>query len=175
MDYSSDQGSDNQYHSTAPWSHFDSEIETVVVVEGVTYIGNDAFWGNYNLTADLDSPNLKHVGWHAFWGTRLRDVYLPPSMKELHGAAFANIPTLRDITIDFDFGALPPNYVSWDPNDFPQSARDYAGANLFHYITMSCSAAGMADFKSYPVTGFYSMFNQGIYSDDHDRNNYQII
>ena len=150
-------------------------VKITKLPKSLEYIGNDAFWGNYNLTADLDSPNLKHVGWHAFWGTRLRDVYLPPSMKELHGAAFANIPTLRDITIDFDFGALPPNYVSWDPNDFPQSARDYAGANLFHYITMSCSAAGMADFKSYPVTGFYSMFNQGVYSDDHDRNNYQII
>ena len=150
-------------------------IKITKLPKSLEYIGNDAFWGDYNLTADLDSPNLKHVGWHAFWGTRLRDVYLPPSMKELHGVAFANIPTLRNITIDFDFGALPPNYVSWDPNDFPQSARDYAGANLFHYITMSCSAAGMADFKTYPVTGFYSMFNQGIYSDDHDKNNYQII
>ncbi len=43
MYYGSAQGSDSQYHSTAPWSHFDSEIETVVVENGVTYIGSYAF------------------------------------------------------------------------------------------------------------------------------------
>ena len=43
MYYGSAQGSDSQYHSTAPWSHFDSEIETVIVEDGVTYIGSYAF------------------------------------------------------------------------------------------------------------------------------------
>ena len=43
MYYGSALGSDSQYHSTAPWSHFDSEIETVVVEDGVTYIGSYAF------------------------------------------------------------------------------------------------------------------------------------
>ena len=150
-------------------------VKITKLPKSLEYIGNDAFWGDYNLTADLDLPNLKHIGYHAFWGSRLRDVYLPPSIKELHGSAFANISTLRNITIDFDFGALPPNYLSWNPEDFPQSARDFAGANLFHYITMSCSAAGMADYASYPVTNFYSLFNQKIQSDEHDPNSYSII
>ena len=151
-------------------------IKITKLPKSLEYIGNDAFWGDYGLTADLQVTNLWNVGYKAFWGTNLRDVYLPPSIKALHGSAFANIPTLRNITIDFDYGALDPNYMKpWDPEDFPQSARDYAGANLFHYITMSCSASGMADYKSYPVTGFYSMFNHSVMSDDHDPNNYQII
>ena len=43
MYYGSALGSDSKYHSTAPWSGYDSEIETVVVEDGVTYIGSYAF------------------------------------------------------------------------------------------------------------------------------------
>jgi len=43
MYYGSALGSDSQYHSTAPWSAYDSEIKTVVVNNGVTYIGSYAF------------------------------------------------------------------------------------------------------------------------------------
>ena len=43
MYYGSALGSDSQYHSTAPWSYLDSEIQKVVVGDGVTYIGSYAF------------------------------------------------------------------------------------------------------------------------------------
>ena len=43
MYYGSAPGSDNKYHSTAPWHNFDGEIEKVVVEDGVTYIGSYAF------------------------------------------------------------------------------------------------------------------------------------
>ncbi len=137
------------------------------------YVGNDAFWADYGLEADLNSQNLRHIGYKAFWGTRLEDVYLPPTVKSLHAAAFANISTLHDITIDFDLGALPPNYdEGFNPNDFPESAREFAGANLYNLITMSCSATGMANSSDYPVTTFYSLFNQKIVEDEHnDPNN----
>lgn len=126
------------------------------------YLGNDAFYGDINLTADLNSPNLWYVGYKAFWGTHLRDTYLPSSIKVLGAASFANIESLRDITIDFDFGALPPNYETFDPSYFPQSFRDYAGSNLYQMVHMSCSARNMANSRDYPVTGFYSLFNQRI-------------
>lgn len=43
MYYGSAEGSDNKYHSTAPWSYLDSEIQKVIVENGVTYIGSYAF------------------------------------------------------------------------------------------------------------------------------------
>ena len=43
MYYGSAEGSDNKYHSTAPWSYLDSEIQKVIVDDGVTYIGSYAF------------------------------------------------------------------------------------------------------------------------------------
>lgn len=43
MYYGSALGTDNKYHSTAPWSKYDDEIEKVVVENGLTYIGSYAF------------------------------------------------------------------------------------------------------------------------------------
>ena len=43
MYYGSALGGDNKYHSTAPWSYLDSEIQKVIVEDGVTYIGSYAF------------------------------------------------------------------------------------------------------------------------------------
>ena len=43
MYYGSEEGSDSKYHSTAPWSYLDSEIQKVIVEDGVTYIGSYAF------------------------------------------------------------------------------------------------------------------------------------
>lgn len=43
MYYGSALGSDSKYHSTAPWKDYDGDIKTVVVEDGVTYIGSYAF------------------------------------------------------------------------------------------------------------------------------------
>ena len=43
MYYGSALGGDSKYHSTAPWSYLDSEIQKVIVENGVTYIGSYAF------------------------------------------------------------------------------------------------------------------------------------
>ena len=43
MYYGSALGGDSKYHSTAPWSYLDSEIQKVIVEDGVTYIGSYAF------------------------------------------------------------------------------------------------------------------------------------
>ena len=145
--------------------------------ESLEYLGNDAFYNDWGLEADLNSPNLRHIGYKAFYGTRLHDVYLPPTVKSMHAASFANISTLHDITIDFDFGALPPNYEEpFNPNDFPQSLRDFAGANIYQVLHMSCSARNMANNDNYKVTTFYSLFNQhNDFYDQHDPDNYNII
>ena len=56
MNYGSALGSDSKYHSTAPWSYLDSEIQKVIVGDGVTCIGDYAFYACSNLaTVTLNS------------------------------------------------------------------------------------------------------------------------
>ena len=154
-------------------------VKITKLPESLGYVGNDAFYGDYNLTADLNSPNLAHVYRNAFMGTRLRDVYLPNTIKMLRSNAFGNISTLRNITIDFDLGSLPPNYVESFANfDWPQSVVDFAGSNLQTYITMSCNARRSAyrsnnssNSEYSPVSTFYNLFSQSFESDSVDANN----
>ena len=88
----------------------------------LAYVGFEAFYGDDNLTADLNAPNLKFVGTRAFQGTKLRDVYLG-DVQSLREGTFANIPTLRNITIDTDFARAVTAEVD---NSFavPQSLLD---------------------------------------------------
>ena len=69
MYYGSALGSDSQYHSTAPWSHFDSEIETVVVEDGVTYIGSYAFAYCSSLTSISLPASVVALGDYVCYGS----------------------------------------------------------------------------------------------------------
>ena len=91
------------------------------------YVGFEAFYGDDNLTADLNAPNLKYVGARAFQGTKLRDVYLG-EVQSLREGTFANIPTLRNITIDTDFGSAVTAEVDTSFT-IPQSLLDVFGGD----------------------------------------------
>lgn len=106
------------------------DYETVKISKlptALEYIGFEAFYGDDNLTADLNAPNLKFVGTRAFQGTHLRDVYLG-NIQSLREGTFADIPTLRNITIDCDFGSVVTAEVD---NSFtaPQSLLDMFGGD----------------------------------------------
>ncbi len=101
------------------------------------YVGYEAFWGDTNLTADLNASNLKYIGPRAFMETGIRDVYIPSGVTSLHEGTFANNANLRNIEIDADFGAL----VTAPYNDklyaLPQSVIDWAGSEERAYYEVS--------------------------------------
>ena len=77
------------------------------------YVGYAAFIGDNLLTADLNSPNLKVLGYDAFSATRLRDVTLGPKMKKMFYGALGIIPSLRDLTFDCDFFKIVSTSASY--------------------------------------------------------------
>jgi len=91
------------------------------------YIGDEAFYGLSTLTADLNAPNLYKVGIRAFQGTNVRDVLIPEGVTVLREGTFADAPSLRNITIDTDFGAAVTNPVDRTINAFqaPQSLINF--------------------------------------------------
>ena len=91
------------------------------------YVGYEAFYGDDNLTADLNTPNLKFIGARAFQGTKLRDVYLG-DVQSLREGTFAHIPTLRNITIDTDFSRAVTAEVDTSFT-VPQSLLDMFGGD----------------------------------------------
>jgi len=100
-------------YNRPPWDTYREEIEHVIINEGITSIGQQAFgstWveGNYpNLCSvsiaptvtkigaeafawaqkleSIDLPNVTSIGYSAFTGTGIRSIYIPPTMEDGEG------------------------------------------------------------------------------------------
>ena len=114
------------YYSTSnqPWKDYRSSIKTVVIGNGVTSIGNNAFHtctglatvsfaagsqltsiGEYafNGTAltSIEIPaSVTSIGERAFGSTNLTSIDIPASVESIGDGAFANCSNLEAITVD---------------------------------------------------------------------------
>ena len=136
--------------------------------ESLEFIGYHAFWGDTRLTADAYLPNIRRIDAEAFTRTSIRDVYLPDTLEWLNDAAFVGIPTLRDITIDADFGRLVKAEISRPDTYqyFPQSLIDYSGIIAPHHMVMIETISNTTDSYRYPFETFYTLFSQHIVARD---------
>lgn len=107
----------------SPWLKYNGFIEQVIIEEGVTSIGNDAFcycsglnsislpeslisigsyvfYGCSNLH-EITFPNsLKHIGYAAFERCGLTSVTFPVSVEQIESWAFTKCPKLRSIVFN---------------------------------------------------------------------------
>ncbi|MBR2299640.1 MAG: leucine-rich repeat protein [Alphaproteobacteria bacterium] len=92
-DYSYNSGSTN-----APWFGLNNQITNIVVENGITHIGLNAF-----LYADAKAVSLPHtltsIAASAFHNTKLTNVIVPSSVESVGYNAFACTP-LQNLTID---------------------------------------------------------------------------
>ncbi len=105
-------------------------IKITKLPASLEYVGHEAFWGDYNMTADLNAPNLKYIGSHAFMNSGIRDVLLPNGLTTLREGAFAANANLRNITIDVnlsDIYTTVPERFGPDSYTFPSYFVDWAG------------------------------------------------
>lgn len=88
MSYTLDTGL-YSYRSTAPWNLLSYNINSVVINEGVTSIGDYAFYGNSFTKVKIPSSVTK-IGDFAFYSSyKLTDVELPSSVTSIGSFAFA--------------------------------------------------------------------------------------
>lgn len=117
----------DQYSNTAPWS---CDVKTVVIEDGITTIGDNAFYGCYNLTSVTIPNGITRIGEYAFAGSNLTTVTIPASVTEIGGLAFAyidkpltikltgNAPVVRYPILGENFdvtGASPPVVTFYYP------------------------------------------------------------
>ena len=88
-----------------PWSDFRGWIETVVISNGVTSIGNNAFYGCYNLKSITIPESVESIGNEAFYGcTKLESVTFEtfgenPKLTSIGDSAFYGCSGLTSINI----------------------------------------------------------------------------
>ena len=118
----------------APWSG--ENVYTVIIEDGVTAIGDHAFYQSDALSVYIPD-SVTSIGQNAFSGSRLVAVTIPGSVRTIEKGAFADCEDLTSATVsegvttigdDAFRGCMTLGYI-----DFPASIRS-VGAGAF----MSC-------------------------------------
>ena len=84
---------------THPWAEYDQEIRTIIVEEGVTYLGTCAFCTCSSLTEVRLPVSLTVIGENAFWKCpKLTSVTIPRKVTTIAANAFKKCDSLTNIT-----------------------------------------------------------------------------
>lgn len=88
----------NDYSSSGPWSHYES-IKNVIIEEGVTYIGAQAFYEMASIKTVTLPDTLTEIGYAAFcWCENLESIDIPGSVKVIGENAFWCCLDLTEVT-----------------------------------------------------------------------------
>ncbi len=140
--YSEDNGSTN-----APWYDDRASIQTVVVQNGVTGIGNYAFWGCSGLTSVTIPGSVTSVGNSAFRRcSALTSVTIPDSVTSIGGSAFEGCSGLTGVYIT-DLAAwcrIPFGFGNHYSNPLYYAHKLYLNGSLLTSLTIP---AGVTDIE----------------------------
>ena len=103
-------GAMNDYNYTNPWSSFRESIKTIVIKDGVTRIGNYAFWASSGLVSVTIPNSVTSIGNCAFSScSGLTSVTIGNSVTSIGSSAFYRCYSLTSVII--------PNNVMTIGND----------------------------------------------------------
>ena len=86
--------------TNAPWYAYISSIKNVTIKNGVTSIGDGAFYNCSNLTSVTIPNSVTSIGWQAFSGcTGLTSIEIPNSVTRIDSSAFSGCSGLTSVTI----------------------------------------------------------------------------
>ncbi len=83
------------------WYDFWREVKSLVIEDGITYIGNFVFNGLPNLTSLYIGNTVEEIGQEAFYScSRLTTVHIPASVYKIHLGAFGYCKSIKKFTVD---------------------------------------------------------------------------
>ncbi len=142
----SGQGAMPDYSSVAeqPWSEHGSQIRKVVIEEGVTRIGNSAFWDCGVIGVEIPS-SVTAIGNNAFYNSSIISVTVPSNVKSIGDSAFCKCQNLSSVTVCEGVETIGQNAfracTSLDAIALPSSIQEVGAAAFFQ-----CTALKNATF-----------------------------
>ena len=133
-------GAMNDYHyetyKNAPWlENYSSQITSIDVKEGITHIGDYAFYSVYKATSLSLPSTLTSIGDSAFFGTALTEIDIPAGVTEIGANAFKNTQ-ITSITLPNGLTSISDSLFSVCPNlkdvSIPDSVTSI-GYQAFYY------------------------------------------
>ena len=91
---------DNSSESSVPWYSYRTNIKTVIIEDGVTSIGRDAFYGCSGLTSVTIPNSVTSIGEYAFYYCKgLTSATIPNSVTSIGNGIFWGCSGLTSVTI----------------------------------------------------------------------------
>ncbi len=161
---------DMNFFDDSPWNAYSSSIKKVVINNGVTSIGREAFSGCTGLTSVTIGNDVTSIGYQAFSGcTGLTSVTIPNSVTSIGYSAFFDCTGLTSVTIgngvtsiaDVAFYGCTGLTSITIPNSV--TSIGYAAFNGVKHITYTGGATG-SPWGAVAVNGFVD--GDFVFSDD---------
>ena len=108
-----------------PWNQLAGQISRVVIGNGVTTVGGNAFAGCRGLTSVSFPSSMRIIGSQAFSMTALKELSLPKNLNQIGRLAFQNI-SITELTLPAGLKTLETNAF----NNCKQLVRVEIGAKL---------------------------------------------
>ena len=116
---------DYENPSERPWNSYVEEIETVIIEDGVTRIGNYAFNYCTSLTSVTIPASVTSIGDYAFYDcSGLTSVTIPASVTTIGDAAFFNCSGLTAVTIPSSVTTIGVEAFSYCSNIATMTVED---------------------------------------------------
>jgi len=119
----------------APWEACSNRIRSVVISEGVTSIGEGAFWGCANLTT----------------------MSIPKSVRYIGDAAFENCTSLRDVYIADLAAWCAIDFYDFDSNPMYQAENLYVNGEPVTELEIPTSVKSIQEFAFYSCESLNSV------------------
>ena len=130
--------------ANAPWAPWKNSVKQIVIREGITRLGNNAFRGMAALTAVTLPDSLMNIGTHVFRDcVKLSAVELPKKLTAIGTYAFYNCDGMKNITI-------PDSVVSL-------GASAFRGSNNLETAVLGSGLASIPNSTFYMCSGLTSV------------------
>ena len=123
-----------------PW--IGKSVTKIVVGEGVTYIGNKAFYEMSDVVEAVLPSTLKGIGYYAFsYMSKLEIVNLPEGLETMDHSAFSACAALENITIPSTLKVIPYN-AFWQCTSLTDLTISYGVEEIGEGAFDGCSGIG---------------------------------
>ena len=161
----------NYSYDPAPWDSQSSSIKSVVISDGVTSIGDWAFFNCSSLTSVTIPDSITSIGSWAFAGcSSLTSVSIPSSITSIGNSAFRDCSSLTSVSIPNSVTSIG-NYGFYECSGLENITIPASVTYVGIYTFFGCSRLKSVTFAGCPNTISSSAFSEVIttayyYSED---------